>query len=298
METTSGLGSSGFSLTGNNTISQVVTGVAIIFLLYILMASVEFTYKSVKGMWRDRVELFPKTYTSGARMYTATQNPTNPNSKTIILSDNQRTGVEFTYAMFIYLSSDTYSSGNKNLYHILHKGYNQVYPLLGPGIFAWGDRNALRIYMNCFNTWDNYSDIENIPVDKWFHLVVSCKGNKIQVYINGSLKTKMNLPGNTPPYQNYGDVYLFNPRKLTLTPTITTSLQEDDQFSGIQSSSTLNFDGSAKGMVSRVFYFSYALTYTEIQALINMQPSKEMDSTDMSMAPYLSDTWWVNKQGP
>jgi len=300
MDSTNGIFGSGISLSGSDTVSQIVTGVAIVVILYMSLSTAEWTYKSVKRMWKDRVELFPKTYASGSRMYTAIQNPSNALSKTITVSDNQRNGVEFSYAMFIYLSSDTFSNGNQELLHILHKGYNQSYPLMGPGIFAWGDRNALRIYMNCFNTWNNYSDIENIPVDKWFHLVVSCKGNKIHLYINGSLKTKMNLSHNTPPYQNYGDVYLFSPRKLTISPSITMSLESEENMYGqrLQNLSSLNFGGAAKGMASRVFYFSYALTYTEIQALINMQPSKEMDSTNMSMAPYLSDTWWVNKQGP
>ena len=152
--------------------------------------------------------------------------------------------------------------------------------------------------MNCFDTWDNYTDIENIPVDKWFHLTVSCKGNTLYVYINGNLKKKMALSNNTPPYQNYGNVYAFSPRKISLYKAITTSLEKNDEFKGSQSASNLDFDGSAKGMISRVYYFSYALTYTEIQYLINMQPSTVMDGPDMSMVPYLSDTWWANKQGP
>ena len=60
----------------------------------------------------------------------------------------------------------------------------------------------------------------------------------------------------------------------------------------------LVFDGAAKGMISRVNYFAYALTYTEIQYLMKKQPSTVVDSTDMSLTPYLSDTWWANKQGP
>jgi hypothetical protein len=238
-------------------------------------------------MWKDRVELFPKTYPSGSRMFTAVQNPSNPNAKTIYFSDNQRSGVEFSYAMFIYLSSDTFASGNANLYHIMHKGYNQNFPLLGPGVFAWGNSNKIRVFMNCYDTWDNYTDIENIPVEKWFHLVVSCKGNTLYVYINGSLKQKMVLSNSTPPYQNYGNVYLFNTRKRTIHKDHTPSVGSTNL--------NINVDGSANGMVSRVYYFSYALTYSEIQTLITMGPSSKItSSTSMSMDPYLADTWWTN----
>jgi len=134
---------------------------------------------------------------------------------------------------------------------------------------------------------------ENIPVDKWFHLVVSCKGNTIYAYINGNLKIKMALSNNTPPYQNYGNVYAFSPRKIQLSKSITTSLEKDPQFQNSQTNTSLTFDGAAKGMISRVFYFSYALTYTEIQYLMNMGPSTVMDGQDMSISPYLADAWWA-----
>ena len=288
----------GVSMTGSDTLSQVLSGIALVLALYIGLSVSEFIYNSFMAMFKDRVELFPNTYASGAKMYTAIQNPQNPRAKTIYFSDNQRSGVEFSYAMFINIKSDTFSKGEHKLYHILHKGYGSTYPLLGPGIFCWGDTNKLRVYMNCFDTWDNYTEIENIPVDKWFHLTVSCKGNILYVYINGNLKKKMALSNNTPPYQNYGNVYAFSSRKISLYKAITTSLEKNDEFKGSQSASNLDFDGSAKGMISRVYYFSYALTYTEIQYLINMQPSTVMDGPDMSMVPYLSDTWWANKQGP
>jgi len=288
----------GVSMTGTDILSQVLSAVALVLLIYIGLSVSEFICNSVMAMFKDRVELFPNTYVSGAKMFTALQNPHNPKAKTIYFSDNQRSGVEFSYAMFIYIKSDTFSTGEHKLYHILHKGYGQVYPLLGPGIFCWGDTNKIRVFMNCFDTWNNYTDIENIPVDKWFHLTVTCKGNTLYAYINGNLKKKMALSNNTPPYQNYGNVYAFSSRKISISKSVTTSLEKDNEFSSSQSASSLDFAGAIKGMISRVYYFSYALTYTEIQYLINMQPSTVMDGPDMSLIPYLSDTWWANRQGP
>jgi len=291
--------SSGIALFGTNPLSQVVTSLSILIVLYIVLSACEYLYNSFMRMWKDRVELFPNTYPSGSRMYTAIQSPSNPAAKTIYISDNQTSGVEFSYSMFIYLNSNTYATGDAKLYHIMHKGYNNSYPLMGPGIFAWGDSNKLRVFMNCYDTWDNYTDIENIPVDKWFHIVVSCKGNKLFIYINGNLKSKVSLSGNTPPYQNYGDVYLFSPRKITLNTTNTISLMKDPKFSVTPSPpTTMVFDGSAQGMVSRVFYFSYALTYTEIQSLMTIGPSKVIEGPNMNITPYLSDTWWTNANGP
>jgi hypothetical protein len=266
---------------------NVLYGFAYVVVLYVGLAVSEALYNSFTAMWKDRVELFPNTYASGSTMYTAIQNPTLSNAKTIYFSDNRRNGIEFTYTMFINIKSATFNTGQHNLHHILHKGYGRSYPLMGPGIFCWGDTNTIRIYMNSFNTWNTYTEVPNIPVDKWFHLTVSCKGNTLYVYINGNLKQKMNFPNNTPPYQNYGNVYLFNNRKLILSKEKTTSLD---------SNLNINVNGPISGMASRVYYFSYALTYTEIQSLINVGPSTVMNSPDMSMSPYLADTWWTNPQ--
>jgi hypothetical protein len=293
--------STGVSFNGTDPLSQVLTGVALVAAIYFTMLFAEYLYNSYLGMFRDRIELFPNTYPSGSLAFTAVQNPASPIAQTIYTSDNQRSGVEFSYAMFCYIQSATFSRGEAVLYHILHKGYSKPYPLMGPGIFVWGNSNKLRVYMNSYQSWTNYTDIENIPVEKWFHLVVSCKGNQLLVYINGNLKTKMALAGNTPPYQNYGDVSLFSSRKQTINSTMTVSLNTDvgDNILTTSGGGTqLRFDGSASGMVSRVFYFAYALTYTEIQTLMNMGPSPKIEGPSMSISPYLTDQWWTNKYPP
>jgi hypothetical protein len=270
-------------------IREVVIGLAIVVLFYVGMGMSEYFYKSFNSVWQKRVELFPNTYTAGSKMYTAMQNPANPKSLTVYLSDNERSGVEFSYSMFINLNSATFSGGQAKLYHILHKGYSQPYPLLGPGIFCWGHKNSIRVYMNSYDSWNNHIDVDNIPVDKWFHLVVSCKGNVMYIYINGSLKQKMTLSNSSsnlvPAYQNYGDVYLFSTRKLTITPTTTVSLKQSD---------SLIFDGTAMGLASSVFYYSYALSYSEINSLMNAGPSSVLEnSNDQAMSAYLADTWWT-----
>jgi hypothetical protein len=274
------------SQSGSNLGMNVLYGLGYVTVLYVGIAVSEALYKSFTAMWKDRVELFPNTYASGSTMYTAVQNPAVSNAKTIYFSDNRRNGVEFTYSMFINIKSATFNTGNNYLHHILHKGYGKPYPLMGPGIFCRGDENTIRIYMNSFESWNSYTEVTNIPIDKWFHLTVSCKGNTLYIYINGNLKQKMKF--STPPYQNYGNVYLFNNRKLNLSKQKTLSLDSDTL--------NINSDGPMNGMVSRVYYFSYALTYTEIQSLINMGPSTVMNSPDMSISPYLADTWWTNPQ--
>ena len=282
---------SSVSFGGSDPLSQVLTGVALVAAVYFTMLFAEYMYQSYLAMFRDRVEIFPNTYASGSLSHTAIQDPKSPLAKTVYTSDNQRSGVEFSYSLFCYITSDTFSNGDDKLYHILHKGYSKPYPLLGPGLFMKGNSNTLRVYMNCYQTWNNYADIDNIPIEKWVHIVVSCKGNQLYVYINGNLKTKMALSGNTPPYQNYGDIYLFSQRKIII-PSTTSSLRTPTNQLQV-ASGELTFNGAAKGLASRVFYFAYALTYTEIQNLISMGPSPVMEGVNMSITPYLTDQWWT-----
>jgi len=282
---------SSVSFGGSDPLSQVLTGVALVAAVYFTMLFAEYMYQSYLAMFRDRVEIFPNTYTSGSLSHTAIQDPKSPLAKTVYTSDNQRSGVEFSYSLFCYITSDTFSAGNDNLYHILHKGYSKPYPLMGPGLFMKGNSNTLRVYMNCYQTWNNYADIDNIPIEKWVHIVVSCKGNHLYVYINGNLKTKMALSGNTPPYQNYGDIFLFSQRKISIPSTTPSLLTPTNQLQ--VASGELKFNGAAKGLASRVFYFAYALTYTEIQNLISMGPSPVMEGVNMSITPYLTDQWWT-----
>ena len=133
-------------------------------------------------------------------------------------------------------------------------------------------------------------------VDKWFHFVVSCKGNKVYIYVNGNLKSKITLSGNTPPYQNYGNVYAFSSRKLTLKSGNTVSLTSDKEYT--PPNMDMTFNGSAKGQISRVYYFSYALSYGEIQTLMKHGPSSTIVGTSGSSSgiqtQYLADTWWTS----
>ena len=286
---------SGFTLTGTDSLSQVLFGVVLVIVVYLSLATGEYLYKSITRMYQDRIELFSDTFVSGPMTYSITQDPNLSDSKTIYPSDNQRSGIEFSYSLFIYVKSETFNTTDSSttLYHILHKGYGQMYPLMGPGLFCLSNSNTLRVFMNCYDTWNSYTDIPNIPVDKWFHVVVSCKGNVLYVYINGNLKTKMTLSNNSPPYHNYGNVYAFSSRKQTLTTTITPSIDE------ATTGSSLVFNGPIKGMISRVYYFAYALTYSEIQTLVNVGPSQVINGNEnMTISPYLSDTWWTNKNGP
>jgi hypothetical protein len=102
------------------------------------------------------------------------------------------------------------------------------------------------------------------------------------------LAKKLNMDGATL-YQNFGNLYLFSPRKCVVNATTMASSSDTTGNSPI-----LQVLGTYNGNLSNLIYYSYALSYTEIQALVNEGPSKKTESATATTPPYLQDTWWVN----
>ena len=255
----------------------LVTGVA----LYFLLGAIEAVYNYSNRLYLNRTDLLPLTYSTEDKSYTVEQNPNIQGSNTIHRSDNERSGPEFSYSFFVNVHPSAFRQ-EQGLLHIFHKGSPGQYPLLGPGVYMRSDTNCLRVYMNTFETWNRYVEVDNFPINKWVHIALICKSNCLEVYINGNLKSRLDFNG-FAPYQNYQNVCAFSQRRITLPKTI-------------PSVGEAGFDvfGVMKGMVSRLTYFSYALSYTEVNSLLNQGPSSKLASTQAGMTtPYLDDTWWT-----
>jgi len=252
--------------------------------VYLLLLFVEVVYKYINRLSLNKTVLLPNTYSTDNKTIIIPQDPNNGGSKITNLSNNERTGIEFSYSFYLYVNPASFRQ-ELGLLHIFHKGYSSQFPLLAPGVYLRSDTNTLRVYMNTYKTWNNYVEVENIPVSKWVHVVIVCKNNSLEIFINGNLKKKLSFDGYAP-YQNYQDIVCFSQRRITLKKSITPSVDEN------------GFDvfGSIKGLVSNLNYYSYALCYAEIQQLMNEGPSKKMDSAmnTVDIPPYLDDTWWTH----
>ena len=267
---------------GPGTFSQVLLSLAVIIILYLALVSFENIYNYMNQLSLNRVNLMSDTYSMDDKSITIDVNPNSPHGKQVALSNNERSGPEFTYSFFLNIAPNAFRE-ERGLMHIFHKGYASEYPLLGPGVFLRSDTNCLRFYMNTFKTWNTYVEVDNIPVGKWFHVAFVCRSTHAEVYINGNLKSKLSFDG-YQPYQNYENVIFFSQRRIKLPKTIP-SLDEE------------GFDvfGAAKGFMSRMTYFNYALSYTEINKMMNEGPSKKLSSKGVSNPPpYLDDTWWTS----
>jgi hypothetical protein len=263
-------------------IQQILFGLALIIGLYLTLLFIEVVYKYINRLSMNRTVLLPNTYNTIDKTITIPQNPNVSGSIPINLSSNERNGIEFSYSFYMNVAPTSFRQ-EYGLSHIFHKGYSSQFPLLAPGVYMRSDTNTLRVYMNTYKTWNNYVEVENIPVGKWVHIAIVCNENALFIYVNGNLAKKLSFDG-FAPYQNFEDICCFSQRRITMKHSLVTSTDEN------------GFDvfGCMTGQVSRLTYFSYALCYAEIQQLMNEGPSSKLNSTasTMNAPPYLDDTWW------
>jgi hypothetical protein len=205
------------------------------------------------------------------------QNPKDTKSIILNRSNNEEHGAEFTWSVWLNINqigTNTSSSGTLQYQHIFNKGDN-YYTTTGissvsnsPGVYLNTTDNIIRIIMNTIvpddGNQNNIVDISNVPLKKWFNLVIRLEGQLLDIYVNGVLTKRINLI-NTPK-QNYSDVFVCN-------------------------------NGGFLGSLSNLRYYSHALNVFEINNILWWGPSLEASSQGITTQKtadysYLSNLWY------
>ena len=204
------------------------------------------------------------------------QEPDNPNSITIKRSVNASDGIEFTWSVWVFIDDLTYNSGqyrcvfykgndfssNPNAPTEEQQGLN--FPNNAPGVYIAPNTNNLVIMMNTFNVINEQVTVEDIPINKWFNLIIRCQNTTLDIYMNGLIVKSYELHG--VPKQNYGDIYVAP-------------------------------NGGFSGNISNLHYYSYALGTSEINRLVTRGPNTNMKnslaaSMKLKNPNYLSLRWY------
>lgn len=227
---------------------------------------------------------------NGNSNLTVKQNPNNPDSILIQRSNNRTAGVEATWSVWLLINdinSSKCSGTCPNTYsHIFNKGdavfiterdttIDPEKKKIGvakvnnaPGLYLTDmDNNTLRVYMDTINNNDNYLDVTNIPLKKWFHVAIRIQNNTMDVYINGTISARRIF--NEVPKQNYEDVNLC-------------------------------CNGGFNGSLSNLVYFNRALKIFDINNIILKGPNTNAsgasaNSTSAKYSSYLSNMWYTSK---
>ena len=261
---------------------ESLLAILIILVVLVIFFTAESLYKGLKSVSTRFQTLMDYTASAEDKALIVRQDANKyPDAKTLLLSQNEPTGTEFAYSFFLYVNPTTFDTGADVLYHVWHKGYGCVWPLMGPGVFIKGSTNAMRVVMNTYENPYTFVDINNIPIKKWFHVVLNCRNGGLEVHINGNLANKIRFE-KTQPYLNYQDIVLFSNVNFTLnsqTPAL--------------NGGSLQVSGVFSGFMSSFIYARYGLSFTEIQSLLQAGPSKNIKTDAMQLPPYMADTWWT-----
>ncbi len=287
-------------IVGPGFIPQILLVLLIFMVLNAIIMLFETVVNSFKRYNKQTAVILNDTYTKGTVVY---QDPNDSESTLLYPSENERNGMEFSYSFHLFIDPESFTNSaaaaqscptsvgsvaspdttQPSLKHILHKGNKNAFPNMAPGVFLHSDKNTIRVYMNSQSAWDNHVDIPNIPVGKWFHLVITQKGQYMDVYINGNVIQRHQF--SSVPKINYGPVYvmqdLYVPQSGNPPPTMR----------------GFRVSGAMKGMISRLKYYAFALNFSQIDALYREEPSKKIvsNSFDGWKPPYFRDDWWVTR---
>lgn len=282
MENTSSTSGPISFLLGEGFLAQTLLGIVVVFALFYLMIAFEYLYSMFSLVSGKVVEVFPFTASSNDKQIVIAQDiKKNPKGKQIPFSVNERTGTEFSYSFYMFVNPSTFNNTD-TLATVFYKGYLQPWPLLCPGVFLRRNTNTLRVFLNAYSNPYQYCDVENIPVSKWFHVVLAVRRGSMEIYINGNLSKKLPYEFGMP-YQNFQDILIFNQSSFTLRGSTTPALGEE----------TFEVRGAFSGNLSALMYYPYALSYTEINSLMAQGPSKKVLSDTKEMPPYFADQWWT-----
>jgi hypothetical protein len=219
------------------------------------------------------------------QMQTFNQDPSLKGSKTVVRSNNENDGIEFTWSIWIFINNPTILAKGK-YQHIFSKGDNDPYngsnfiqgiPLNNaPGLYIGSSTDSisnvstqnLLLIMNTYNNPMETIEIDTIPINKWVNIVIRCQNTVIDVYINGIITQSSQLSG--VPKQNYGDVYT-------------------------------SMNGGFSGYISNLWYYNYALSSSDIMALNQKGPNMKMigaNGLSSKKPDYLSLAWYFNDSTP
>jgi len=208
----------------------------------------------------------------GNNAVTVTQDPTDPNSPIIQRSNNQLTGLEFTWS--VWLLNQGSASTTSTYSHIFNKGTNDYNSKgiastnNGPGLyFTNGSTPNLHIVMDDVTYTQNTLDISAVPVGKWFLVNIRMENKIMDVYINGAISGRYVFQN--VPKQNYQNIYVSQ-------------------------------NGGFNGMISNLRYFSYALDVTQINNILLAGPNLTASSYSQKGAStnysyYISSLWYNSK---
>lgn len=211
---------------------------------------------------------------NGSVSTTISQDPENKSSITILRSENEKDGIEFTWSVWLYLNG--FQDGS-SYHHVFNKGNvatsnNQDFqgtttPNNAPGLYINPNYDGFRVIMNSFNNpYQEVIEVTDLPMSKWINIVIRVQDKNCDIYVNGRLVKRRIMTEVVK--QNYDDVHV-------------------------------SLNGGFSGYLSNLTYFNRAISITQIQDIISVGPNTKPISKALDLTPskprYLSNRWYFDQ---
>jgi hypothetical protein len=251
-------------LKSNSLISKVAFILLVVFVFVIILRLAISLMSSIYTRG-SRVTKFFDGMVDGKQLLVYPQDPNTEGSKTINRSVNATDGIEFSWSVWLMIDTLTYNSGKFKC--VFYKGNDDIqdtglnFPNNAPGLYINPETNAMSVIMNTFNVINQIIEIPDVPLNKWFNIIIRCENTTLDVYVNGTIVKSQKLNG--VPKQNYGNVYV-------------------------------GMNGGFDGNISNLWYYEYALGIAEIQRIMKKGPNTKLLGSSFSskMPNYLSMRWY------
>uniref|UniRef100_A0A6C0DRQ8 LamG-like jellyroll fold domain-containing protein n=1 Tax=viral metagenome TaxID=1070528 RepID=A0A6C0DRQ8_9ZZZZ len=215
------------------------------------------------------------------------QDPKNSDSVYLQRSNNQATGAEFTWSIWLFIND---FPKDQSYHHIFNKGdinfdSNELALNNSPGLYYGGpnngtnaihhgvdpiteDTNVLTVLLDVTDSQQPVNiPIDNIPIQKWVNVIIRLENTILDVYVNGTIAGRTVLQ--SVPNQNYYPV-------------------------------NVGQNGGFPGTLSDLRYFARALNVFDIQSIVSKGPSTKTSklSSNVKSADiynYLSNMWYTHR---
>ena len=215
---------------------------------------------------------------NGNKGITKNQDPKKNDSVLIKRSNNESTGIEFTWSTWILI--DELGTSTNKYQHIFHKGIDEYNDDDGiakvtnaPGLYLKQmstNNNAnfasIKVIMATTSQGnESFIEVDDIPLKKWVNIIIRMQNTTMDVYVNGTVSARYNLTD--VPLQNYYDVHIGK-------------------------------NGGFIGEISNLRYYDNAINIFEITKIVNAGPNTKnaLESSDKQKSySYLSSLWYTSK---
>jgi hypothetical protein len=213
---------------------------------------------------------------SGSDAQVIQQDPTQKSAISLQRSNNRKTGLEFTWSVWLYIA-DLENGATVNNAGVQPTKYQHVFskgnPTWGsngiatvnnaPGLYISPGSNAFHIVMNTSGGPDEIVDISNIPIKRWVHVAIRMENTMMDVYINGTIRERRVMK--YVPKQNFENVLVCQ-------------------------------NGGFSGNLSNLRYYNKALSVIQISNIVYWGPNTKASSSTSTTKggfDYLSSTWYT-----